>query len=95
MGETNRRLFRDDTPEEGAFVAKKRRRSAFRAERRAKEAARPQGGRPFCHNEGRVRKANLFTVEVMKPNSVKITNIRAHFGVKCLDTRVTAIRQEK
>ena len=36
----------------------------------------------------------LFAAPATVHSSPK-NNIRAHFGVKCLETRVTAIRQEK
>lgn len=82
---TNRSLFATPTPEEGAFVAKIYGVSRFQQNIEQKKLLR--GGKvadPFVIAKAACERRAVVTVEVMKPNAVKIPNICAHFGVRCL-----------
>jgi Domain of unknown function (DUF4411) len=81
----NRSLFAMPTPEEGAFVARIYGVSRFQQNIEQKKLLR--GGKvadPFVIARAARENRTVVTVEVMKPNAVKIPNICAHFGVKCL-----------
>jgi Domain of unknown function (DUF4411) len=81
----NRHLFATPTAEEGAFVTKIYRVPHFQQNIEQRKLLR--GGRiadPFVIARAACEDRTVVTVEVMKPNAVKIPNICAHFGVKCL-----------
>ncbi len=81
----NRALFATPTAEEGAFVAKIYAVSRFQQNIEQKKLLR--GGKvadAFVIARAACERRTVVTVEVMKPNAVKIPNICAHFGVKCL-----------
>ncbi len=81
----NRELFATPTAEEGAFVAKTYAVPWFQQNIEKKKLLR--GGKvadPFVIARAACENRNGNTIEVMKPNAVKIPNICAHFGVKCL-----------
>jgi hypothetical protein len=81
----NRDLFATPTPEEGAFVAKIYAVPRFQQNIEQKKLLR--GGKvadPFVIARAACEDRTVVTVEVMKPNAVKIPNICAHFGVRCL-----------
>lgn len=81
----NRELFATPTPDEGAFVASIYAVPRFQQNIEQKKLLR--GGRvadPFVIARAACENRTVVTVEVMKPNAVKIPNICAHFGVNCL-----------
>lgn len=81
----NRDLFATPTAEEGAFVAKIYAVSRFQQNIEQKKLLR--GGKvadPFVIARAACENRTVVTIEVYKPNAVKIPNICAHFGVKCL-----------
>lgn len=81
----NRALFATPTAEEGAFVAKIYAVSQFQQNIEQKKLLR--GGKvadAFVIARAACEGRTVVTGEVMKPNAVKIPNICAHFGVKCL-----------
>jgi Domain of unknown function (DUF4411) len=80
-----RTLFATPTAEEGAFVARIYAISHFQQNIEQRKLLR--GGKvadPFVIARAACENLTVVTVEVMKPNAVKIPNICAHFGVKCL-----------
>ena len=81
----NRELFATPTAQEGAFVAKIYAVPRFQQNIEQKKLLR--GGKvadPFVIARAACEKRTVVTIEVMKPNAVKIPNICAHFGVECL-----------
>lgn len=81
----NRTLFGNPTAAEGAFVARIYAVPRFQQNIEQKKLLR--GGKvadPFVIARAACENRTVVTVEVMKPNAVKIPNICAHFGVKCL-----------
>jgi hypothetical protein len=81
----NRDPFATPTAEEGAFVAKIYAVPRFQQNIEQKKLLR--GGKvadPFVIARAACENRTVVTVEVMKPNAVKIPNICAHFGVKCV-----------
>lgn len=81
----NRELFATPTAEEGAFVAKIYAVPHFQQNIEQKKLLR--GGKvadPFVIARAACENRTVVTVEVMKPNAVRIPNICAHFRVMCL-----------
>jgi hypothetical protein len=81
----NRPLFATPTAEEGAFVARIYAVPRFQLNIELKKLLR--GGKvadPFVIARAACENRAVVTVEVIKPNAVKIPNICAHFGVRCL-----------
>ena len=81
----NRELFATPTAEEGAFVAKIYAVPHFQQNIEQKKLLR--GGKvadPFVIARAACEKRTVVTTETMKPKAVKIPNICAHFGVRCL-----------
>jgi len=81
----NRALFATPTPEEGAFVAQIYAVPHFQQNIEQKKLLR--GGRvadPFVIARAAVENRIVVTTELIKPNAVKIPNICAHFGVRCM-----------
>lgn len=81
----NRQLFATPTAEEGAFVARIYAVPRFQQNIEQKKLLR--GGKvadPFVITRAARENRAVVTVEVIKPNAVKIPNICAHFGVRCL-----------
>jgi hypothetical protein len=70
---------------EGAFVARIYRVSHFQQNIELQKLLK--GGKnadPFVIARAAVENRTVVTMEVFKPNGVKIPNICRHFGVKCL-----------
>ena len=81
----HRELFATPTAQEGAFVAKIYAVPRFQQNIEQKKLLR--GGKvadPFVIARAACEKRTVVTIEVTKPNAVKIPNICAHFGVECL-----------
>jgi len=81
----NRQLFATPTAEEGAFVSRIYAVPRFQQNIEQKKLLR--GGKvadPFVIARAARENRAVVTVEVIKPNAVKIPNICAHFGVRCL-----------
>jgi Domain of unknown function (DUF4411) len=81
----NRELFATPTAKEGAFVARIYRVPHFQQNIEQRKLLR--GGRiadPFVIARAACEDRAVVTIEVMKPNAVKIPNICAHFNVRCL-----------
>jgi hypothetical protein len=79
-------LFATPTAAEGAFVAKIYAVPHFQQNIEQKKLLR--GGKvadPFVIARAACENRTVVTTEKVKPNSVKIPNICAHFGVKCLN----------
>jgi hypothetical protein len=80
-----RHLFSTPTAAEGAFVAKVYKVPHFQQNIEQRKLLR--GGKiadPFVIARAACENRTVVTVEAMKPNAVKIPNICAHFGVRCL-----------
>jgi hypothetical protein len=81
----NRHLFPTPTPAEGAFVS--RIYSVRHFQQNIEQRKLLRGGKiadPFVIAKAACENRTVVTIEVMKPNAVKIPNICAHFGVNCL-----------
>jgi hypothetical protein len=81
----NREIFVTPTTEQGAFVVKIYAVPHFQQNIEQKKLLR--GGKvadPFVIARAACENLTVVTTELMKPNAVKIPNICAHFGVKCL-----------
>lgn len=81
----HRDLFATPTTEQGAFVVKIYAVARFQQNIEQKKLLR--GGKvadPFVIARAACENLTVVTTELMKPNAVKIPNICAHFGVKCL-----------
>jgi hypothetical protein len=81
----NRQLFATPRAEEGAFAARIYAVPRFQQNIEQKKLLR--GGKvadPFVIARAACENRAVVTVEVIKPNAVKIPNICAHFGVRCL-----------
>ena len=84
-GQLHRAQFATPTAKEGAFVAGIYAVSRFQQNIEQKKLLR--GGKvadPFVIAKAACEGRAVVTIEVMKPNAVKIPNICAHFGAKCL-----------
>jgi len=81
----NRKLFATPTAEGGGFVVKIYAVPRFQQNIEQKKLLR--GGKvadAFVIARAACESRTVVTTELMKPNAVKIPNICAHFGIKCL-----------
>jgi hypothetical protein len=85
MGQEKSGVICDADTREGAFVARIYAVPHFQQNIEQKKLLR--GGRvadPFVIARAAVENRIVVTTELIKPNAVKIPNICAHFGVRCM-----------
>tara|TARA_R110001606_G_C15360819_1_gene648502 strand:- start:106 stop:576 length:471 start_codon:yes stop_codon:yes gene_type:complete len=82
---TNKSVFTTPTAAEGAFVGQIYRVGHFQQNIEQKKILKGgQNADPFVVAKAAVSDATVVTMEIAKPNAVKIPNICAHFKVPCI-----------